>query len=59
MLAEKVVAPDKIAFGGETRIAFDDPFYAQANISYAVVLLTNSTDYRLRIANLGQRGQRC
>ena len=57
VLAEKVVAPDEIALDGETKIAFDDPFYAQANTSYAVVLLTNSTDYRVRIATLGQRGQ--
>ena len=57
VLAEKVVSPDEIDLGGETRIAFDDPFYAEANTSYAVVLLTNSTDYRVRIATLGQRGQ--
>ena len=57
VLAEKVVAPDEIALDGETKIAFDDPFYAQANTSYAVVLLTNSADYRVRIATLGQRGQ--
>ena len=57
VLAEKVVASDEIALDGETKIAFDDPFYAQANTSYAVVLLTNSTDYRVRIATLGQRGQ--
>ncbi len=57
VLAEKAVAPDEIALDGETKIAFDDPFYAQANTSYAVVLLTNSADYRVRIATLGQRGQ--
>ena len=57
VLAEKVVAPDEIALDGETKITFDDPFYAQANTSYAVVLLTNSTDYRVRIATLGQQGQ--
>ena len=57
VLAEKVVSPEEIDLDGETRIAFDDPFYAEANTSYAVVLLTNSTDYRVRIATLGQRGQ--
>ncbi len=57
VLAEKVVAPDEIALDGETKITFDDPFYAQANTSYAVVLLTNSTHYRVRIATLGQQGQ--
>jgi len=57
VLAEKVVSPDEINLGGETKIAFDDPFYAEANTSYAVVLLTNSTNYRVRIATLGQMGQ--
>ena len=57
VLAEKVVSPDEINLDGETRVTFDDPFYAEANTSYAVVLLTNSTDYRVRIATLGQRGQ--
>ena len=57
VLAEKVVAPDEIDLDTETRIDFDDPFYAEANTSYAVVLLTNSSDYRVRIATLGQRGQ--
>ena len=57
ILAEKVISPDEITLNRETRIGFDDPFYAEANTSYAVVLLTNSTDYRVRIATLGQRGQ--
>jgi len=52
-----VVSPDEINLGGETKITFDDPFYAEANTSYAVVLLTNSTNYRVRIATLGQMGQ--
>lgn len=57
VLAEKVISPDEITLDGETKIAFDDPFYVEANTSYAVVLLTNSTDYRVRIATLGQQGQ--
>ena len=57
VLAEKVISPDEVSLDGETKIAFDDPFYAEANTSYAVVLLTNSTNYRVRIATLGQRGQ--
>ena len=57
MLAEKVISPDEITLNRETKIAFDNPFYAEANTSYAVVLLTNSTDYRAHIATLGQRGQ--
>ena len=57
VLAEKVISPAEINLGTETKITFDDPFYAEANTSYAVVLLTNSTNYRVRIATLGQMGQ--
>jgi|MTBAKMStandDraft_1061839.scaffolds.fasta_scaffold01049_17 hypothetical protein len=57
VLAEKVISPAEINLGTETKIIFDDPFYAEANTSYAVVLLTNSTNYRVRIATLGQMGQ--
>ena len=57
ILAEKVIAPSEIALGSETKVIFDDPFYAEANTSYAVVLLTNSTNYRVRIATLGRLGQ--
>ncbi|HOP45198.1 MAG TPA: DUF4815 domain-containing protein, partial [Flavobacteriales bacterium] len=57
VLAEKVISPGEINLGTETKITFDDPFYAEANTSYAVVLLTNSTNYRVRIATLGQMGQ--
>lgn len=57
VMAEKVVSSDEISLSGETKITFDDPFYAEANTSYAVVLLTNSTNYRVRIATLGQMGQ--
>ena len=48
VFAEKVLAPNEISLSGETRIRFDDPFYAEANTSYAVVLLTNSTNYKVR-----------
>ncbi len=41
----------------ETKVVFANPFYAQAGTSYAVVLLTNSTNYRMRVATLGQLGQ--
>ena len=58
VLAEKVLSPDEIELREETRIAFDDPVYAEANTSYAVVLLTNSNQYRVRIATLGRRGRR-
>ena len=57
VLAETVLAPNEVSLTGETQVSFDDPFYAQANTSYAVVLLTNSTQYRVRVASLGQMGQ--
>ena len=57
VFAEKVLAPNEISLSGETRIRFDDPFYAEANTSYAVVLLTNSTNYKVRTATLGKMGR--
>lgn len=57
VLAEKVIAPSEIDLGAETKVVFDDPFYAEANTSYAVVLLTNSTNYRVRTATLGKTGR--
>ena len=38
-------------------MVFDDPFYAEANTSYAVVLLTNSTNCKVRTATLGKTGR--
>jgi len=58
IFAEKVIAPSEINLGEETRVIFDDPFYAEANSSYAVVLLTNSTNYKVRTATLGKTGRR-
>lgn len=52
IFAEKVNAPSEINLGSETKISFDDPFYAEANTSYAVVLLTNSTNYKVRTSTL-------
>lgn len=57
VLAETVIAPSEINTEGETKVGFSDPIYAEANTSYAVVLLTNSTNYRVKIATLGQSGQ--
>jgi hypothetical protein len=57
VLAEKVVAPGEVVLNAETKISFADPFYASANTSFAVVLLTNSNNYKVRIATLGQLGQ--
>ncbi len=57
VLAEKVMAPSEINIGPETKITFDDPLYVEANQSYAIVLLTNSANYRVRVATLGGVGQ--
>gem|GEM_PF-419971 len=54
VLAEKVVSPDEVNLGAETKVVFDDPFYAEANTSYAVVLLTNSTEYRCASPHLAR-----
>ena len=58
VFAEKVLAPNEISLSGETRIRFDDPFCAEANTSYAVVLRTNSTNYKVRTATLGKMGRK-
>ncbi|MCB2141323.1 DUF4815 domain-containing protein [bacterium] len=57
VFCERVVAPSEINLSGETKVTFANPFYAEANRSYAVVLLTNSSQYRVRVATLGQLGQ--
>jgi len=57
IFAEKVLAPGDVNLNSETKVVFANPFYAQAGTSYAVVLLTNSTNYRMRVATLGQLGQ--
>jgi hypothetical protein len=57
VLAEKVIAPSEINLGAETKVVFDNPFYAEADTSYAVVLLTNSTNYKVRTATLGKTGR--
>ena len=57
VLAEKVIAPSEIDLGAETKVVFDNPFYAKADTSYAVVLLTNSTNYKVRTATLGKTGR--
>jgi len=57
IFAEKVLAPGDVSLNVETKVVFANPFYAQAGTSYAVVLLTNSSNYRMRVATLGQLGQ--
>jgi len=55
--AQQVVSPSEINLDAETKVVFNDPFNAEANTSYAVVILTDSTNYRVRVATLGQLGQ--
>ncbi len=55
--AQQVVSPGEINLNAETKVVFNDPFNAEANTSYAVVILTDSTNYRARVATLGQLGQ--
>jgi hypothetical protein len=57
VLVEKVIAASEINLNSETKVVFNDPFYAKADTSYAVVILTNSTNYHVRVASLGQPGQ--
>ncbi len=58
VLAEKTLAPADISVAGETKVVFSDPVYAEAGATYAVIFLTASTAYKVRIATVGQAGQR-
>lgn len=55
--AQQVVSPGEINLNAETKVTFANPMSADANTSYAVVILTDSTNYRVRVATLGQLGQ--
>ncbi len=57
VFAEKSIAPGDITLSGETRIDFDDPFYAEASQRYALVIGSESPLYEVRVAELGQMGQ--
>ncbi len=59
VLAEKVIAHPRSTWGAETKVVFDEPFYAEADTSYAVVLLTNSINYKVKVrtATLGKTGR--
>ncbi len=57
VFAEKILSPAEVNVDAETRVAFSDPFCASANTSYALVIMTDSTNYRVRMATLGQPGQ--
>jgi hypothetical protein len=55
--AQQVVSPGEINLNAETKVTFANPMSADANTSYALVILTDSTNYRVRVATLGQLGQ--
>ncbi|HOV72711.1 MAG TPA: DUF4815 domain-containing protein [Candidatus Hydrogenedentes bacterium] len=55
--AETTLAPDEVNLNAETKVVFPNPVYIEADTSYAVVILTDSNDYRLRVAMLGAIGQ--
>ncbi len=55
--AQQVVSPAEVNLNAETKVMFSNPMSADANTSYAVVILTDSTNYRVRVATLGQMGQ--
>jgi hypothetical protein len=57
VFAEKSVAPELVGLSGQTRIDFDDPFYAEAGQRYALVIGSESPLYEVRVAQLGQMGQ--
>ncbi len=57
VLAEKSLAPGEVNLYNETKVTFSNPFQAEADQSYAVVLLTHSNNYKVRVATLGQTGQ--
>ncbi|WOL24236.1 particle associated protein [Yersinia phage fHe-Yen8-01] len=54
ILAEGRLAPSNIVKGAWNRIVFDDPFYGQPNIEYAVVVMCNDADTAVGISELGK-----
>jgi len=57
VFAEKSIAPEDIVVDDETRIDFDDPFYAEAGQRYALVIGSESPLYGVRVATLGEMGE--
>jgi len=55
--AETTLVPDDVTVNAETKVVFPNPVYIEANTSYAVVVLTDSNEYYLRIAMIGAIGQ--
>jgi hypothetical protein len=56
VLAQRTLSPGEVAVNAETKVVFENPFFAQGGASHAVVVMTRSSAYRLRVATMGQRG---
>ena len=56
--AERIVTPDQISISDDasipTHIALDDPLMARAGENYCVVLITDSNEYTVWVATLGE-----
>lgn len=57
--AERVLTPDKILISDdaskETRIALDDPLMVKPGENYCIVFITDSADYTMWCATMGQK----
>lgn len=54
IVAEGRVSPGDITANAWTKVNFDTPFYASANVEYAVVVLANDADMAVGISELGK-----
>lgn len=57
ILAEGTIGRGDIKQGQNNRIMFDRPVLLDANVEYALVVLTDTADHELAIARLGERNQ--
>ncbi len=57
VFSETSIVPGTITCNNETRITFDDPFYAEAGQRYALVIASESPYYAVRVAELGEMGE--
>ena len=56
--AERIVTPDQVNVSSDgskaTKVALDDPLMCKAGQSYCIVIITDSNDYTMWVATLGQ-----
>lgn len=55
--AEKVLLPEQVQLNTWTEIRFGDPVLMSAKQYYSIVVMTNSNQYRLHVAEVGGIGQ--